>query len=157
MKNVVIALLMILPNLAMACSCRGYEIEEAFKDYEFVFRGVVKSIGSKWVWEKGYWLPNSLDKVKFEVTKNYKSSASEKVTAFTHPQSSACGFTFKEGIEYVVFAYPGSKKSAEYGMAVEGGAMITSCSPTIHYEAREEYYEEERLRVIKYLESRAGS
>ncbi|GAB3370587.1 hypothetical protein NCG89_09880 [Spongiibacter taiwanensis] len=153
MKTMLMLLLAALPSLSFACDCRGYNIEEAFNEYEIVFRGVVKSTGSKWVWEKGYWFPNTLNKVKMEVIKSYKGKQDKNTIVFTRPTINACGYPFKIGVEYVVFAYIGTKESANNGWEVEGGAMVSSCSPTIHYKKVESIHERERKYVVDFLES----
>lgn len=155
-KYYVILLTSFLPAIADACSCRGYDIEKASQDYGYIFSGTVEKASNKWVWEKGNWYPLSLNKVKLKTKRVYKGEIPEKIQIFTHPQISACGYPFEEGVEYIVFAYPGTKSEAEDGMAIEGKPMVNSCSPTIHSNKVEgkEMYENERIRVIQFLENR---
>ncbi|QPB82762.1 hypothetical protein CWC22_007035 [Pseudoalteromonas rubra] len=131
---------------SLACSCMGYDIEEAFKDYPVVFSGVVESIDTIKMKEDGWFEYSNLKAVTLIVEQSYKGMTAEKVKVTTRMDSAACGFPFEEEVKYVVFAIPD-----------ENGLFVGSCGPTIHMEKREEYYEQERLRVLHFLSKQIGT
>ena len=131
---------------SLACSCMGYDIEEAFKDYPVVFSGVVESIETIKVKEDGWFEYSKLKAVTLVVEHSYKGMTAEKIKITTRMDSAACGFPFEEKIKYVVFAIPD-----------ENGLHVGSCGPPIHAEKREEYYEPERLKVTRFLSKQIGT
>lgn len=118
----------------------GYDIEEAYKQYPIVFVGTVENIEIIKTKEEGWFNYSELKEVTLTVEKNYKGIASDKILVTTRMDSAACGYPFKEKVKYAVFAHPNEK-----------GLHVGSCSPTIHVEKREKYYENERLQVTKFL------
>ena len=157
MRALLSILLLLGASVAQACSCVPYDIDEAFKKYDMVFRGTVGKIGGKYVWEEGVWWPRKLSRVKLNVSRVYKSEVGEEITVYTERYTESCGFPFQKNTEYVVFAYIGTEEAASHGVAVAGKPMVSGCSPTIHFQEGESYYEEERLSVVNYLESEFGS
>jgi hypothetical protein len=106
-----------------ACSCMSYDIEKEYEKYEVVFIGkVIKTEKESFVDSK-FLFPYKFIKVKFEVQKRYKGQAESKFEIITPNDSASCGYPFKKGIEYVVFASH-NKEKRKYD--------VTSCSPTIH-------------------------
>lgn len=141
-----IATFMFLSGEAAACSCAGYEIEESYNEYSHVFVGTVEKIekvkrkGSSWF---SY---HELEQVTLKLDKVYKGNYENVVKVTTMPGHGACGFPFKLNVQYAVFAYEDKKDLA-----------VSSCSPTIHTEKREEYYEQERLTVLNFLALQNGT
>ncbi|MGS2721825.1 hypothetical protein [Paraglaciecola aestuariivivens] len=131
---------------SIACSCMGYDIEEAFKEYPVVFSGTVESITTIEVKESGWFEYTKLKAVTFVVEQSYKGMTAERIKVTTRMDSAACGFPFKEKVKYAVFAMPD-----------ENGLYVGSCGPTIHMEKREDYYEPERLRVTRFLSKQIGT
>ncbi|AMJ85634.1 MULTISPECIES: hypothetical protein [Alteromonas] len=131
---------------SLACSCMGYDIEEAFEDYPVVFSGVVESVDTIKVKEDGWFEYSKLKAVTLVVDHSYKGMTAEKIKVTTRVDSAACGFPFEEKVKYVVFAIPD-----------ENGLFVGSCGPTIHMEKREEYYEPERLRMTRFLSKQIGT
>lgn len=131
---------------SLACSCMGYDIGEAFEDYPVVFSGVVESIDTIKAKEDGWFEYSKLKFVTLVVDHSYKGMTAEKIKVTTRMDSAACGFPFEEKVKYVVFATPD-----------ENGLFVGSCGPTIHMEKREEYYEQERLRITRFLLKQIGS
>jgi hypothetical protein len=80
---------------ALACSCVMTTPAEQFDNAAVVFVGMVSSIVAD----------GSNNSVDFNVSKLRKGSSVETITVKTHQQESACGFDFKVGNEYVVYAY----------------------------------------------------
>ena len=152
MKLLIYSLLFV-SNIAMGCSCIGYDLDEAFANYEIVFRGTVDRIGTKWIRADGDFLPSSLSQVRLNVVQSYKAELDSNITVYTQKNVESCGFPFEKGVEYVVFAYIGSAEEARYALSVEAAPAVSGCSPTIHALPAEDYYEEERLRVLEYLDN----
>ena len=138
--KILIFLFSLISFSSIACSCMGYDIEEAFKDYPVVFSGTVETIDTIKVKEDGWLEYSKLKAVTLVVDRSYKGMTAEKIKVTTRMDSAACGFPFEENVKYVVFAIPD-----------DNGLHVGSCGPTIHMKKREEYYEMERLRVINFL------
>jgi hypothetical protein len=130
----------------VACSCRGYDIEDAFDHYPIVFAGTVEKIDVVRTKMEGWFNYSEHNAVTLVVEKDYKGVFAEIVLVTTSIEPSACGFPFKQGVKYVVFAY-----------ASEMGLSVGSCSPTIHMEKGAEPYENERLYVTKFLSQKHGT
>ena len=64
---------------SLACSCMGYDIEEAFKDYPVVFSGVVESIDIIKVKEDGWFEYSKMKAVTLVVEQSYKGITAEKI------------------------------------------------------------------------------
>tara|TARA_B100001059_G_C17463922_1_gene393562 strand:- start:75 stop:614 length:540 start_codon:yes stop_codon:yes gene_type:complete len=148
--RVQLKLLVILFSLfsfnALACSCMDYAVNEAFYDYPLVFIGTVEKIDIVKTKEDGWFNYSESKAVTISVEQSYKGMMSEKVLVSTRMDSAACGFPFKEKVKYAVFAYPNEK-----------GLHVGSCSPTIHVDKGEEYYEKERQYVVNFLKQQKGT
>ncbi len=153
-KLLLIILFALNSSTSYACSCRGYEIDEAFNEYEYVFVGVVKSFGFKWPWSNSY---NNPIEVNFEITHSYKQNLDEELTIYTNSQSSACGYPFSKNAKYIVFANIADKNDEKYNFGKEGKPMVSGCSPTIDFQNKSEFYEKERSKILKFLESKNGT
>jgi hypothetical protein len=110
-----IALLLSAPALASACSCVGPNpVCSAFTQSPVIFRGTVVDLtlikaqptqvrnldGSA-----SSIIGGGLFKVDFVVNETFRGEPRQLLTVFTNEQSSACGFPFKKGLEYVVFTF----------------------------------------------------
>jgi hypothetical protein len=102
-----LALLALLPDCASACTCAvppGSQQElakRALNQSTAVFAGEVIDV------EKG--LPSS--SVTFQVSEVWKGKQRETRTVSTPRYGSSCGYSFKEGQEYLVYAYWGPQGS----------------------------------------------
>jgi hypothetical protein len=102
-----LALLALLPDCASACTCAvmpGSQQERAKRALDratAVFAGEVIDI------EKG--LPSS--SVTFRVSEVWKGKQRETRTVSTPRYGASCGYPFKEGQEYLVYAYWGPQGS----------------------------------------------
>ena len=106
---VALGLLTLLPDCASACSCAfvGSKQEiakQALSDSTAVFSGEVLDV------EKGpplrmlgFNTPSS--KVTLRVSEVWKGSGQEALELSTPSQEGVCGYSFKEGQEYLVYAY----------------------------------------------------
>ena len=99
-----LALLALLPECAYACSCGGV----------FPFREVAKGAHSSAVFsgevvdiEKGL----QVSSVTFRVSEVWKGKQRETRTVGTPRYGMSCGYPFKEGQEYLVYAYWGPQGS----------------------------------------------
>lgn len=92
---------LVSPTSTYACSCAPPGTpEEALAQSELVFRGTVTSIGSS--------DQEGLLEVNFHVETVWKGPDSEALTLFTPRDSAACGYPFKEQVEYVVYSWDGA-------------------------------------------------
>jgi hypothetical protein len=124
----------------------GYDIQDAYDEYPVVFTGTVESIDEVKIKESGWFNYSIMKEVVLVVDHNFKGMSGERIRVTTRMDSPACGYPFLKDIRYAVFAFPG-----------ESGLHVTSCSPTIHTEKREEYYESERLKVTEFLNEQHGT
>jgi hypothetical protein len=82
-----------------ACSCRPPQApKEALKDADAVFSGQVVDIEET---NEGI---NSL-KVRFDVSRVWKGPETPITIVNTAMQGTACGYSFKKGEKYLVYAY----------------------------------------------------
>ena len=105
----VLGAVLLIPDCASACSCAiesnpKERVEFAVSDSEAVFSGEVVDF------EKG---PDSMfgptETVSFRVSEVWKGPQRETLEVSTPTQGSACGYAFKEGQEYLVYAYTGQQ------------------------------------------------
>ena len=90
--------------LALSCSCIAPPPpKEALIQSHAVFAGKVESITEV----------NSWNKVVFRVTESWKGKGNATMTVYTHTQPSACGFLFKIGTGYIVYAYHEQPSASE--------------------------------------------
>jgi hypothetical protein len=108
----VLALMLAAPALLPACFCehpnRACEI---FTKVPSIFHGTVVSLSVE-----GMTL-----KADFVVSETFRGEARQQVSISTHSQSSACGFEFQKGLEYIVYASPDAQT---------GALSASSCSLT---------------------------
>jgi hypothetical protein len=103
-------LLVLLPDCAYACSCGLVSTQRLLSSSEAVFSGEVVDLKRD---QKGPF--GGVDKVSFRVSEVWKGPNRETLELTTQSQESACGYPFKEGQEYLVYAY-GKGESFETGI-----------------------------------------
>ena len=116
-----IALLSLCGHSVYACTCDVIPLPRvALKESEAVFVGKVTDIDSLKTKEN-----NTTDfdvQVKLEVSRIWKGVEKAEVTIITKWSEAGCGFQFKQGQTYLVYAYLG-----------EGGKLRTGyCTRTAH-------------------------
>jgi hypothetical protein len=105
---VAFVLLALLPDCASACSCAGYlaapqeRAQRALKESTAVFSGQVVNIGTGE--PGGAWRPATVT-VSFQVSEVWKGPQPETLEVSTPRDGASCGYPFKEGQEYLVYAY----------------------------------------------------
>lgn len=110
-----------LPILANACSCfSGGPPCQSFGNTFAVFSGKVESITDS----PREYSPvagrtfNVIDKkISFTVTESFRGISEKTVEVITSSQSSACGYNFEVGQEYVVYAYQ-NKETGKLGTGI---------------------------------------
>ena len=91
------------PERAYACTCIPPDPpSEALAQSAVVLAGTVVSVTPH------FWDDDNLTLVKFDVTTVWKGPAYQTMYLRTPGHSSACGFTFIEGVKYVVYSQDGS-------------------------------------------------
>jgi hypothetical protein len=99
----------LIPDCASACSCsisgsQKEKVESAVSDSEAVFSGEVVHF------EKGAdSMFGPTETVSFRVSEVWKGPQRETLEVSTPTQGIACGYAFKEGQEYLVYAYTGKQ------------------------------------------------
>lgn len=102
------------PNTAAACSCANISQEEMYENADAVFVGSVISRKEKDGGFKealhalfGRDKPRhyTYNKIDFHVTERWKGVDTNKITIVTALHSASCGFNFKKGEEYLVYAH----------------------------------------------------
>ena len=105
----VLGAVLLIPDCAFACSCAiesnpKERVEFAVSDSEAVFSGEVVDF------EKGAdSMFGPTETVSFRVSEVWKGPQRETLEVSTPTQGSACGYAFKEGQEYLVYAYTGKQ------------------------------------------------
>ena len=105
----VLGAVLLIPDCASACSCAiesnpKERVELAVSDSEAVFSGEVVDF------EKGAdSMFGPTETVSFRVSEVWKGPQRETLEVSTPTQGSACGYAFKEGQEYLVYAYTGKQ------------------------------------------------
>jgi hypothetical protein len=115
-----LGLVVLLPDCASACSCGGSGVpfQEVAKgdSSSAVFSGEVIDV------EKG----PQISRVTFRTSKVWKGKHQETQTVSTPSYGAACGYPFKEGKEYLVYAYWGRA-----GSPPRPTLMESACGPTV--------------------------
>ena len=142
-----ISIFVMFSGKTLACSCSSYEIAEIYNEYPYVFVGTVEGIETVERREPDSWFSYyELSQVTIKLDKAYKGNYDKKIVVTTRPGNGACGFPFKLNVQYAVFAFQDEKDLA-----------VSSCSPTVHTEKREEHYEKKRLTVLNFLARQNGT
>lgn len=92
------------PQTIYGCQCKppstdklSVQVQNAYQKYTAVFSGKVIQIEQKHI--------NSFKKVTFEVGKSWKSNLENEVFVTTADNGASCGYNFKVGDKYLVYAY----------------------------------------------------
>lgn len=94
---------LVAATAASACSCVQPTPEIAYQRASQVFMGRVTDIDKPWLDRLG--LTNSgLQQVHFEVSKRWKGSPAATVTVRTRVTGESCGYAFRTGQTYLVYA-----------------------------------------------------
>ena len=94
---------LISADLAVACSCAApATTETAFRQSSAVFRGTVTDISQPFFDRIGI-TSSGLYRVRFEVTKSWKSAGSDEFVVKTRLSGEACGYPFETGQDYLVY------------------------------------------------------
>jgi hypothetical protein len=107
----VLGVVFLIPDCASACTCgalpagsQNETVERALSDSEAVFSGEVVDF------EKGAdSMFGPTETISFRVSEVWKGPQRETLEVSTPTQGSACGYAFKEGQEYLVYAYTGKQ------------------------------------------------
>jgi len=95
---------------ALACSCRLGDVDEKFAQHEFVFTGKVSNI-VRLDARNAFGDPAII--VTFEVEKSWKG-AGKTIVLHTAENAMGCyGYWFKEGHDYLVFAFQDQLKQLD--------------------------------------------
>ncbi len=95
-------LLLLNASSTWACSCIRQSVKEDFQDADVVFSGKVLNRGEPESQTKSRsW---ELIEVKFELDETWKGEKTANITVSTELMSISCGYPFREGNSYVVFA-----------------------------------------------------
>jgi hypothetical protein len=97
-----LGLLVLLPDCASACSCMRVSIERYISSSDAVFSGEVVDL-QKGTSASRMFGPS--DTVTLRVSEVWKGTDQRTLEVRTPSQGSACGYAFKEGQEYLVYAY----------------------------------------------------
>ena len=109
-------LLTLFPDDALACSCAGSEPKEALDWADAVFYGTVlevKTVTKEVLNDLGHSMAQfSGDTMAlFRVHKTWKGKPGNETAIFTVGGCCACGFTFRQGVKYIVYAYAEGKNN----------------------------------------------
>ena len=96
------SLLLLLPDCASACSCMGVPIQRYISSSDAVFSGEVVDL-QKGTSASRMFGPS--DTVTLRISEAWKGTDQGTLEVSTPSQGSACGYAFKEGQEYLVYAY----------------------------------------------------
>jgi len=111
----VLGVVVLIPDCASACSCGGFEgsqrevVERALSHPGAVFSGEVVEV------DKG----SQTSTVTLRVNEVWKGPQTETIQVSTRSLDAACGYPFKEGQEYLVYADEGKQ-----------GLQVNACGPT---------------------------
>ncbi len=104
---VAFALLALLPDCAHACSCGGgapFRVVAKGADASAVFSGEVMDVeGGLFTRMFGMSIPS--EKVTFRVSEVWKGPQRDTLEVSTPRDGATCGYSFKEGQEYLVYTY----------------------------------------------------
>ncbi|MFY9610045.1 MAG: hypothetical protein WAU45_15680 [Blastocatellia bacterium] len=94
--------------VALACTCAPPEIpSQELKESDAVFSGKVIEIKRQKSYAQEPVQSDTLFtsvEVVFEVDRTWKGIDNNAVSVFTSPHSSACGYAFKKGTSYLIYA-----------------------------------------------------
>ena len=120
---------------SFACSCRispepiKKQVKDAYTESSAVFSGEVLEITQKDEWTVA---------VRIKVGKSWKGGFSQEIIINTSKESSMCGYAFRVGKKYLVYAY-GTKKDLS----------TTNCSRTTVFPGTQDIKFLDRLKKTK--------
>lgn len=104
MKKALLILLLIIPYFSEACTCIGKEsIEEAYKSADLVISGEIVSI-EEIVSKVEYDIDWTLYEVVIKTNESFKNGLNSLIKIFTGTGGGDCGYVFKEGENYIIYA-----------------------------------------------------
>ena len=121
-KLVFLFILISFNTSVLACSCAKSEIEDAYENFDYIFKGKVTSVEPS--------NKSSFNKIKFDVYHSYKGPESNIRDVFSHQSGATCGYSFELGSEYIVFSFKGNKEWEKIGIALDEKPMVSLCSLT---------------------------
>jgi hypothetical protein len=110
----------LLPTCADACSCLSAPICSAYWASPVIFRGKViertlLTLAPQSVKNLDGSAATIIDpgkyRIRFAVAEMFRGKSEQEIIVYTNQQTSACGFPFEDGKEYVVFAYAGAESA----------------------------------------------
>ena len=105
-------------SVAHACSCMQQTVEQARQTAAAIFEARVLEVSDPAPLDGKAGIP--MRKVQLEVVQQWKGVENrEQLEVITAAQGAACGYGFREGNSYLVYAYD-----------AEGGLGVSSCSRT---------------------------
>jgi hypothetical protein len=101
---IALALLALLPDCASACTCAGFPgSQRALEQSNAVFSGEVMDVEGGHTTRMFGWNVSSL-KVTLRVSEAWKGPQQDTLEVSTPRDGATCGYAFKEGQEYLVYA-----------------------------------------------------
>ena len=105
MSGTVLAFGLLIANAALACSCAGpIPVCSVYWTTPTVFLGHVVRIDHTYDKPPTEIIGPGKNLVHFEVTATYRGTPAKELIIKTNDQSSACGYAFQQGHDYLVFA-----------------------------------------------------
>ena len=101
-KILVYAFILLGSKLSFACSCNIGNVEEKYKTHVSVFLGKVTEI---YFYNSKNKMGDQRIKVKFDILNQWKGSKTQNQLFTVYNESSCWGYWFKEGEEYVIYAF----------------------------------------------------
>ncbi len=101
----IVGLVALLPDCASACTCAGFPgSQRALEQSNAVFSGEVMDVeGVSFTRMFGMSIPS--EKVTLRVSEVWKGPQRDTLEVSTPRDGATCGYNFKEGQEYLVYAY----------------------------------------------------
>lgn len=107
--GVVAAVLLASPPSALACSCAQRGVLWAYEQASAVFVGTVAEVKALREAGAGARGPEAMNSYTFNVSRGFKGDLSHAVDVATAPYGAACGYPFRVGETYLVFASESSR------------------------------------------------
>lgn len=131
---VVSAFYLMIPSMGRACDCMNAGPPcKAFKDAPNVFTGRVTKISTIQVkLQNGDEYPQYL--VQLQIERNYRGQEGRStVEVVTGDGGGDCGFSFREGNEYLVYAYPHVATGKLYSGICQRTRLLSKASEDLEY------------------------
>lgn len=128
------------PQLSLACSCVGARGKKAFDDAAATFSGKVTKVAHL---DVAFARMEPRITVTFEVYRWWKGQSTKTAILHTYDNKWSCeGYGFKEGKEYLVFAYRNPPAIAEKFAGVKDSLGVKFCGGTGLLDAAEVHLRE---------------